>query len=100
MIKHMALIAIFVTAVLFTMGGQGLAYFLEGLFDTGYPIYYLTGLLVVGFLLFVAGITIALILRKRKKMTDEHSKIYVSFGSVIGLICSFVAFLITVMWWG
>lgn len=100
MIKHMALIVLFVTAVLFTMGGQGLAYFLEEQFDTGYPVYYLTGLFVAGSMLFVVAITLTNVLTKRNILWGNHSFMYLSFGYMVGISSILWSFFVLVMWWG
>lgn len=98
--KHIGLSGLLIVAILFTMCGQGTAYVLEGVFDTGYPIYYLTALVIIGTLLFAVAIILATILTKRKKLTEIQSMLYLSIGYMVGIPSVLWSFFVTAMWWG
>lgn len=95
------LIGSFLLATIFCVFGQGIAYFLSEHFVTiWWPIYYLTGLTILGFLLYL--LTAFLIFHLFKKQESAHK--YLEPISVLlfitALSASIWSLFVTAMWWG
>jgi len=94
------LISSFLLATIFCVFGQGIAYFLNEHFLPIWPLYYLTGLTVLGILLYL--LTAILIFYSFKKHPPAHQYLepvavllFIAAGSA-----SLWSFFVTVMWWG
>lgn len=94
------LIGTFVLATIFSVFGQGIAYFLSEHFLPIWPAYYLTGLTVLGVLLYL--VTAFLIFRSFKKQdsTYEYLEPVVVLLFIGASGASVWSFFVTVMWWG
>lgn len=89
--KQYVLWAILVTGCLLGIYAQSLAYYLEGIFDTSWPIAYLTFVTVSSYvvLLLVIGMSIW------KKLSVLLAAAFIAGGMV-----SMWSFFVLAMWWG
>ena len=99
--SHYLIIGLFLFIYLTGVFGQGIAYFLnERVYAQFWPIHYLTVLTFFGICLNAAVTGIVLMLKLRKKITDEVTVpltlLLMTFGVPVHLWSLFV----TVMWWG
>ncbi|WP_033542752.1 hypothetical protein [Planococcus sp. CAU13] len=94
------LIGSFLLATIFSVFGQGIAYFLNEHFIPISPVYYLTGLTTMGFLLYL--LTAVLIFRSHRKQDSAYK--YLEPIGVLLFITAFCAsvwsLIVTAMWWG
>lgn len=94
------LISSFLLATIFCVFGQGIACFLNEHFLPIWPVYYLTGLTVLGFLLYL--LTAILIFRSFKRRDGAYK--YLEPIAVLLFIAAFSAsawaLIVTAMWWG
>lgn len=97
---YLALISIFVLATVFCTFGQGMAYFLSEYFIPIYPVYYLTGLTILGiFLYLVAGFMIFRLFKKQE-FASNNRPFYLLILFTVAPSASIWSFFVTVMWWG
>ncbi|KGR84379.1 hypothetical protein [Lysinibacillus odysseyi] len=89
--KQTILWGLLVTGCLLGIYAQSLAYFLEGIFNTGWPIAYLTFVTVSSYvlLIFVAGIS----------LWKKLGPLLTATLSVGGMV-SMWSFFVLAMWWG
>lgn len=94
------LIGSFLLATILCVFGQGIAYFLHEHFIPIWPVYYLTGLTILGFLLYV--LTAFLIFRSFKKQqpTYQYLEPIVVLIFIAASCASVWALFVTAMWWG
>ncbi|WP_203332572.1 hypothetical protein [Planococcus beigongshangi] len=94
------LIGSFLLATIFSVFGQSIAYFLSEHFIPIWPVYYLTALTGLGFLLYL--LTAFLIFRSFKKRQPAYQ--YLEPIAVLlfiaGLSASVWSIIVTAMWWG
>ncbi|ANU10726.1 hypothetical protein A1A1_09726 [Planococcus antarcticus DSM 14505] len=90
----------FIFATIICVFGQEIAYFLNDYVWSIAPIYYLTGLTVLGIALYlVTGVLVFLLFRK-KEFVSENREIYLMLLCITAPSASVWAFFVTVMWWG
>jgi hypothetical protein len=98
-IKDKIIYVSLITATLFGIFGQDIAYFLNEYFIKSYPIYYLTALTVISMFLYISSMLFIFIQYKMQKQTKNALEI-ASVIFLIGFPVSCWSLFVTAMWWG
>ena len=93
-------VACFLLATTLCVFGQGMAYFLNEYFMPLMPIYYLTGITIIGISLYVVTAILTFFLFKKKGFISDNKEICLMVLSIIASSASLWAFFVTAMWWG
>lgn len=100
---YLLLVISLLTATILCVFGQGIAYFLSDHVVETYPIYYLTGLTILGWILYLLSFIMFLMFRIVFKIKDSNYIQYQGF-IMIGFISAPFAvswsFFVVAMWWG
>ena len=94
------LIGCFLLATNLCVFGQGMAYFFNEYFMPIAPIYYLTGITIIGISLYAVTAILIFLLFKKKEFVSDNKEIYLMVLSIIAPSASLWAFFVTAMWWG
>ncbi|TWT07706.1 hypothetical protein FQV26_07815 [Planococcus sp. CPCC 101016] len=94
------MIGCFLMATIICIFGQGLAYFLSENIAPIAPVYYLTGLTILGVLLYVVTGVLLYFFFKKQTITSENQGICLMILGIVAPSSSAWAFFVTVMWWG
>ncbi|MFC4711757.1 hypothetical protein [Planococcus dechangensis] len=97
---YLALISIFLLATVFCIFGQGMAYFLSEYFIPIYPVYYLTGLTILGIFLYLVAGSMVFRLFKKQEFASSNQAFYLFILFTVAPSASIWSFFVTVMWWG
>ncbi|QMT15983.1 hypothetical protein H1Q58_08245 [Planococcus maritimus] len=97
---HGIWMASFLLATIFSIGGQGIAYSLSKHFMPIMPVYYLTGVTILGYLLYLQTAFLLFRLLKNKNFTCKYLKPIAVLLFIIALHASGWSFFVTAMWWG
>ena len=89
-----------ILATILGLCGQGLAYFLNGIFAKIYPVYYLTALTIISLFLYLCSFFVAYFQYKKLRIGKEKLRLYILGISCIGLLTSCWSLFVLVMWWG
>lgn len=94
------LIGIFLLATVLCIFGQGMAYFLSEYFVPISPVYYLTGMTILGIFLYLVAGFLLFRLFKKQEFASNNRPFYLLILFTVGPIASIWSFFVTVMWWG
>ncbi len=94
------LIGSFLLATIFCVFGQGIAYFLSEHFIPIWPVYYLTGLTILGFLLYLLTAFLIYQLFKKQDSTFKYLEPIGVLLFITAFSASFWSLFVTAMWWG
>ncbi|ANU23359.1 hypothetical protein [Planococcus donghaensis] len=97
---YVVLLGTFLLATVFCVFGQGLAYFLSEHFVQISPVYYLTGLTILGIFLYVVTGFLVFRLFKKEEFVSKNREFYLLTLFTVAPSVSIWAFFVTVMWWG
>ncbi|ANU25804.1 hypothetical protein [Planococcus versutus] len=97
---YVILISIFLLGTVFCVFGQGLAYFLSEYFVMIYPVYYLTGLTVLGIFLYLVAGFLVFLLFKKQEFASNNREFYLLILFTVAPSATIWSFFVTVMWWG
>lgn len=90
----------FLLATVLCIFGEGMACFLSENVVRFAPVYYLTGLTILGILLYVVTAILIFFLFKKKEFVSDNREIYLMVLGITAPSASIWAFLVTVMWGG
>ncbi|WP_282020903.1 hypothetical protein [Planomicrobium okeanokoites] len=94
------LIGSFLLATIFCVFGQGIAYFLNEHFIPIWPVYYLTGLTILGFLLYLLSAFLIFHSFKKQDSTYKYLEPIVVLLFIAAFSASIWSLFVTAMWWG
>lgn len=94
------LIGSFLLATVFSVFGQGIAYFLNENFVPIWPVYYLTGLTILGFLLYLLTAFLIFYAYKNKNSTYKYLEPIMILLFISAFGASIWSLFVTAMWWG
>lgn len=94
------LIGSFLLATIFCVFGQGIAYFLSEYFIPIWPVYYLTGLTILGFLLYLLTALLIFSSFKKQDSTYKYLEPIVVLLFITAFSASLWSLFVTAMWWG
>lgn len=101
MIKtNVLIIGCIIVATIFGIFGQNMAYFLNEHIIEIPPIYYLTALTIMSWILYLLPIVIIVFVYKKQKIKKETFINYLSVNCLIGFLISMGSFFVLAMWWG
>ncbi|WP_088006954.1 hypothetical protein [Indiicoccus explosivorum] len=98
--NQISLIVVFLLATVLCFFGQETAYFLSENSVPIHPVYYLTGMTVLGIFLYLIAGFLLLRLFKKQGAAEKSRMFYLLIFFIVAPSASAWAFFVTVMWWG
>ena len=89
-----------ILATILGVFGQGIAYFLNGIFAKIHPVYYLTVLTIISLFLYLSSFVLAYLQYKKLRIGKDKLGLYFSGISCVGLLTSWWSLFVLAMWWG